>query len=131
MHIHNRDLRLKLAIQYEDMAMSRNKWTRDLVTGLHMNDLDEIPGMDENDVLASLRRMPVMSGKNVFNCASIACVLGVTVRHFTRNIVKDPKNHYQLSSLQIIRDDRKTKTTLYGANEREVRQIRLNVRKDS
>lgn len=110
--------------------MSRNKWTRDSVTNLHMNDLDEIPGMDENDVLASIRRIPVMSGKNVFNTVSIACLLDVTVRHFTRNIVRNPDNPYKLSSLQIVRDDRKTTTTLYGANDEDIRQIRLMPRKN-
>jgi hypothetical protein len=45
--------------------------------------------------------------------------------------VKDPDNPYNLSSFQIVRDDRKTTTTIYGANEDEIKQIRLKLRKIS
>lgn len=109
--------------------MSRGKWTFDPVTELHPNDLDEIPGIDHDDVHNSLRALAIMSGKNVFAARSLANAIGVTVRHFTRNITKNPNNPYRLSSLQIIRDDRKTTTTLWGGNEEFIRSMVLQPRK--
>jgi len=101
--------------------MSRGNWTFDPVTQLHPNNLDEIPGIDHDDVYNSLRALPAMSGKNLFAAQSLANAIGVTLRHFTRNITKNPDNPYRLSSLQIIRDDRKTTTTLWGGNEEVIR----------
>ncbi len=109
--------------------MSQGNWTRDPVTELHLNDLDEIPGIDHDDVYNSLRALAVMSGKNIFAARSLANAIGVTVRHFTRNITKNPDNPFQLSSLQIIRDDRKTTTTLWGGNEEFIRSMVRQPRK--
>jgi hypothetical protein len=46
---------LKVGNEVEGNAMSKGKWKKDPVTGLHPNDLDEIPGMNEKRVLESLQ----------------------------------------------------------------------------